>query len=162
MRVARIILLIALAGIATAQAPDSLARWRKAQQYASEGFTPVDNFAGQVRVGSKRLSRQPFSVFAANGEMKCCGKLVASGQTDAHGHFFVEPLAEGRYFAKFEANDGEHLASVAVMQSYDRCSGATHVEIDFLNPKKPTIQTFVDIIDSGEPCKEGEPQCFRK
>ncbi len=163
MRIFGITWLLVLVGISVAQtAQDSVARVRQAQQYTSEGFAPIDQFAGQVLVRNKRLSRQAFSVFAPDSSLKCCGKVIAEGETDSHGHFFVEPLAAGRYYARFVAKDGEHIASFAVMAEYKRCEEVEHIEVNFLNPKKPTIETFIDINDSGEPCKETEPQCFRK
>ncbi len=84
------------------QPTDSYPRWTKAQKYAAEGFKPVDCFAGQGRVHGKRIVRQPFSVLATNDDMKCCGKLLKSARTDEHGHFLIEPMSEGEYFAQFE------------------------------------------------------------
>ena len=143
------------------QSDAMMVRWRKAQTYASEGFEPISCFAGQVKVERKRLSRQPFSVFAPGQDKKCCGALLKSARTDEHGHFLVEPLSEGRYFAKFNSNGSDDLVSFAVVESYERCDG-THLEINFSKTGKSAIQDHVDINDSGEACKEYEPHCYRK
>jgi hypothetical protein len=152
---------------ATAAHPQSnqsdamMARCKKAQTYASEGFQPISCFAGQAKVEGKRLSRQPFSLFASDQDRKCCGTLVKSGRTDQHGHFLVEPLPEGRYVGKFNFNGSDFLISVAVVQSYERCDG-THLEINFSRTGKDTVQNYIDINDSGEDCQEYEPYCYRK
>ena len=143
--------------------PDAtMARWKKAQKYASEGFQPISYFAGQVKVEGKSLRQQPFSLFAPDQNAKCCGALLKSGRTDQHGHFLIEPLPEGRYFAKF-GSDGPHdlVIRFAVVDSYERCDG-THLEINFPKSGESTIQDHVDINDSGEPCQASEPQCYRK
>lgn len=137
-------------------------RWINAQKYATRGFHPVDCFAGQVRVRGKRLTGQPFSVYLPNTEMKCCGTIVRSARTDAHGHFFVEPLKEGEYFAKFDYKGVQYVTDFAIIQNYERCSEAGHIEIDFLDANKVNIQSFVDIDDSGEECQATQPNCFRK
>lgn len=138
-----------------------MARLKKAQAYSSEGFEPVFCFAGQVKIETKRLSRQPFWVFAPDQDRKCCGTLVKSARTDQHGHFLIEPLPEGRYFAKFKANGSDDLVSFAVTESYERCDG-THLEITFSKAGKATIQDHIDIDDSEEGCQAYEPQCYRK
>src|SRR5262249_42477394 len=86
-------------------------RRMKAQTYASQGFQPIMCFAGQVKVAGKRLSRQPFALFSPDQDRKCCGALRKSARTDQHGHFLVEPLPEGRYFAKFHSNGSDDLVS---------------------------------------------------
>ena len=152
---------------ATAMCPQSnqpgamMARLKKAQTYAAEGFEPVSCFAGQVKVEGKRPSRQPFSLFAPDLEKKCCGTRLKSARTDQHGHFLVEPLPEGEYFAKFNSNGSDNLVSFAVVESYERCDG-THLEISFLKTGKATIQDHIDINDSREDCQEYEPNCYRK
>ncbi len=52
-----------------------------------------------------------------------------NGQTDSHGHFVIEPLSEGEYFAQFEGKGIEYTVSFAVMQDYARC-GAGFVELN--------------------------------
>ena len=136
-------------------------RWAKAQKYAAEGFQPLDCFAGQARVRGKRIVRQSFSVFAPNDDMKCCGGVVKTARTDDHGHFLVEPMVEGEYFAQFEFKGIRYITSFAIINSYQRCDG-THAEVDFADTNKAKIGSFVDIDDSGEPCRESEPQCYRK
>jgi hypothetical protein len=42
----------------------------KAHQYMAKGFHPIDCFAGQIRIRGKRLSRQAFTLFQPNAEMK--------------------------------------------------------------------------------------------
>jgi hypothetical protein len=138
-----------------------LARLKKTQAYASQGFEPVSCFAGQVKVQGKPLSRQPFSLLTPDADMKCCGKSLRNGQTDRHGHFLIEPLAEGRYFAKFKSGDSDEVAGLAVVHSYERC-GSTHIEINFSKAGKAIVQDIIDINDWGEDCKEYEPQCYRK
>ena len=140
---------------------DIYPHWTKAQKYAAAGFQPIDCFAGQVRVRGKRIVRQSFSVFAPDGDMKCCGGVVKTARTDEHGHFFVEPMAEGEYFAQFELKGVRYTTNFAIIESYRRCDG-THVEVDFSDANKAKIGSFVDIDDSGEPCRESEPQCYRK
>ena len=136
-------------------------RWTMAQKYAAEGFKPVDCFAGQVKIRGKRLAMQPFTVFKTNAEMKCCGSVVKSGWTDRHGHFFVEPMEGGEYFAQFSYKGVQYATSFAVLQSYAQC-GTEYVEIDFSELDKARVQTYFFIDDSGEPCEPAEPRCFRK
>jgi hypothetical protein len=100
-------------------------------------------------------------VLAANDEKKCCGAMVRTGHTDRHGQFVVGPLAKGRYLAKFEAKDSEHTLSFAVPESYKSC-GSSFVTINFSDPKKQTVQSFIYINDSGDDCQENDPACYRK
>ena len=137
-------------------------RWAKAQKYAAEGFQPVDSFAGQVRVRGKRITQEPFSIFLPDATKKCCGALVANSRTDKHGHFVVEPLQEGKYFVQFRFKGAEYVARFAILKSYDRCAGADYLQVDFAEPNKARIQESIWINDSGQECKENEPQCFRK
>jgi hypothetical protein len=139
----------------------TISRVKKSRTYAAEGFEPVFCFAGQVKVEGKRLSRRPFSVSSPDEDRRCCGPVLKTAQTDQHGHFLVEPLPEGRYFAKFKSNGSEDLVSFAVVRSYDRCDGS-HLEINFSKAGKATIQDHIDINDSGEPCQASEPLCYRK
>jgi hypothetical protein len=153
--------LMAVPGIAQ-QTKNLYPRLAKAQKYDSEGFTPIDCFAGQVMVRRKRIMRGAVSVFQPDDGQKCCGTLVKSARTDKHGHFFVEPLREGEYFAKFQFGGVEHTASFAILESYDRCGGNDFVQINFSDPNKAHIQESIWINDSGEECEENEPQCYRK
>jgi hypothetical protein len=139
----------------------SYSRWAKAQKYATKGIEVLDCFAGQVRIRGKKLKEQPFSVFVPNAEMKCCGRLVKSARTDGHGHFLLEPMDEGEYFAQFEFKGVQYVANFAIIDTYQRCDG-THAEIDFSDTNKTKIQSYVDINDSGEECQESEPKCYRK
>jgi hypothetical protein len=143
------------------QSDAMMVRWKKAQAYASEGFQPISCFAGQVKVAGELISRQPFALFLPDQGRKCCGALLKSARTDQHGHFLVEPLPEGRYFAKFQSNGSDDLVSFAVVESYDRCDG-THLEINFSKNGKGRVQDHIDINDSGEPCQESEPHCYRR
>lgn len=155
-----ILLLCPVAGFS--QSADAmLQRLKQEQAYASKGFEPVSCFAGQVKVEGKRLSRQPFSVFLPDEQMKCCGKNIKDGRTDQHGHFLVEPLLQGAYFAKFKWNGSDEVVGFAVVDSYEHC-GSTHAEINFSKSGTGTIQDYVDINDSGEDCKESEPWCYGK
>ena len=141
---------------------DSYPRWAKSQKYVGTGFEAIDCFAGQVKVRGKRITRQPFSVFSPDGNMKCCGTLVKSARTDEHGHFLVEPMQEGKYFAQFQFRGVEHVVSFAIIETYDRCGGSDFVQINFMEPSKKQIQESIWINDSGEDCQENEPQCYRK
>jgi hypothetical protein len=137
------------------------ARLAKAQEYMAKGFYPVDCFAGQARIRKKRVSRQPLAVFRPNAEMKCCGEGIKYGRTDSHGHFVIEPLAEGEYFAQFEADGIEYTASFAVMQDYDKC-GAGFVELNFSAANQYALQTFVAVDGGQKDCSEDDPACYRK
>jgi hypothetical protein len=95
------------------------ARLAKAQEYEAKGFHPIDCFAGRVRIQGKPLSRQSFTVFRPTVEMKCCGEKIRSGTTDAHGHFFVEPLSEGEYVAQFTSKGVVYTTNFAVMSAYN-------------------------------------------
>ena len=53
------------------------------------------------------------------------------------------------------------MASVAIIERDDRC-GNEYVAINFSDPKNVQIQESIRINDSGEDCRENEPQCFRK
>jgi hypothetical protein len=141
---------------------DPYPRLSKAKEHAAKGFEPVDCFAGQARVLGKRIVRQPFSIYAAKEDLKCCGELVRTATTDAHGHFVVEPMSEGEYFAQFQFKGAQHVTKFAVIDSYQSCSEASHIEINFSDAATAKIQSFVDINDSGEPCQGTEPNCFRK
>jgi hypothetical protein len=136
-------------------------RWAKAQKYAAEGFEPLDCFAGQVRVRGKKVTREQFSVFLPDPSKKCCGPLVKSLRTDEHGHFLVEPMQEGEYFAEFEFKGVWYTENFAIINSYRRCD-ATHVVVDFSDANTAKLQSYVDINDSDEPCRQSEPQCYRK
>ncbi|MGA7686185.1 MAG: hypothetical protein WCC32_18825 [Terriglobales bacterium] len=153
--------LLAMPGLAQS-AQDMQARLAKAQKYDSDGFTPIDCFAGQAKVRGKRIMQESLSIFVPDGNQKCCGALVKSTRTDVHGHFFVEPLREGEYFAQFQFKGVKHVAGFAILESYDRCGESDYVEINFSDPAKAHIQESVWINDSGEECSENEPQCFRK
>ena|ERR1700733_14890540 len=152
--------LSAVPGIAQ-RMEDMYPRWTKAQKYAAAEFQPIDCFAGQARVRGKRVTRQPFSVFSPNGNMKCCATLVKSSRTDEHGHFFVEPMPEGEYFAQFEFQGAQDTTSFAIIQSYSHC-GSEYVEIDFSDPNSARLKQSVEINDSGEGCRANEPQCYHK
>jgi len=125
-------------------APSS--HWAKAQKLAAEGFQPIDCFAGQLSVRGKHVKEQPFSVLKADERGVCCGALIRSSKTDQHGMFFVESLAEGRYYVRFNSRGTEYVTRFAVVESYQKC-GNSHVELDFLNPSEAKIQQFVDIHD---------------
>ncbi len=141
---------------------DSYPRWAKAQKYVGTGFQPIDCFAGQVKVRGKRVTREAFSVSLPDGNKKCCGTLVKSARTDEHGHFLVEPMREGEYFAQFQFKGVEHVVSFAIIDTYARCGGSDYLQINFLEPSKAQIQESIWINDSGEECRENEPQCYRK
>ena len=141
---------------------NSYLRWAKAQKYVGTAFQPIDCFAGQVKVRGKRVTREPFSVSLPDSNKKCCGTLVKRTQTDEHGHFLVEPMREGEYFAQFQFKGVEHVVSFAIVDTYDRCGGSDYVQINFLEPSKAQIQESIWINDSGEECRENEPQCYRK
>jgi hypothetical protein len=152
---------IPLSGQEDSRMKEMYPRWAKAKKYTAEGFKSLDCFAGQVRVRGKKITREPFSIFLPNPEKKCCGSLVKSGKTDEHGHFLLEPMEEGEYFARFESKGVQYIDNFAVVDSYQRCDG-THVEIDFSDMNTAKLQTYVDIDDSAQPCRESEPQCYRK
>jgi hypothetical protein len=155
------LVLLAMPSVAQ-QTKDMYPRLAKAQKYAAQGFTPIDCFAGQVKVRGKRIVREPFSVFLPDENKKCCGTLVRSARTDAHGHFFVEPLREGEYLAQFRFRGVEHVASFAIVETYDRCGGSDYVEVNFSDPRKAQIKESVWINDSGRECEQNEPQCYRQ
>jgi hypothetical protein len=154
------LLLLSTKGFAQ-DAAQMKARLAKAQGYTAKGFHPIDCFAGQVRVRQKRLSRQPLAVFRPNAEFKCCGEAVKNGRTDSHGHFVIEPLAEGEYFAQFESKGIEYTVSFAVMQDYDKC-GAGFVELNFTAANQYALQTFVAVDLDEKDCSENDPACYRK
>jgi hypothetical protein len=136
-------------------------RMAKAQAYEAKGFHSLDCFAGQVRIRGKRLSRQSFSVFRSGGDMKCCGEKVAVGRTDMHGHFLLEPLTEGEYFAVFDSDGTQYTVSFAVIEGYQRCAG-THVELNFTAANQCSLQAYADLDDSETDCSEDSPACYRK
>ena len=144
-----------------AQTSATYPRMAKAQQYAAKGFHPIDCFAGQVRLRGKRLAGQPFTIVRPNAEAKCCGEVIKSGRTDSHGHFLVEPLGEGEYFAQFDSKGTQYRMNFAVIESYPRCQG-THVELNFSAPNECLVQTYADLDDSETNCSEDSPACYRK
>ena len=131
------------------QAEQMYPRWAKAQRYAAEGFTPVDCFAGQVKVRGRRIAQESFSIFLAEGCKKCCGTPIRSAQTDKHGHFVVEPLLEGEYFAQFHFKGVEHVARFAILAGYDRCGASDYVQVNFAEPNKAEVLESIWINDSG-------------
>jgi hypothetical protein len=136
-------------------------RMAKAQAYEAKGFHPLDCFAGQVRIRGKRLSWQSFSVFRPGGGMKCCGENVGVGRTDMHGHFLLEPLSEGEYFAVFDSNGTQYTVSFAVIEGYQRCDG-THVELNFTAANQCSLQTYADVDYSEKDCSGDDAACYRK
>src|SRR5260370_36956394 len=98
------IVLLALLAIPSLaqQAKDMYPRLAKAQKYASEGFTPIDCFAGQVKVLGKRIMREPVSVFLPDDNRKSCVTLVTSARTDHHGHFVLSPMRDGADLAQIQ------------------------------------------------------------
>ncbi|HZP22269.1 MAG TPA: hypothetical protein VFB04_02410 [Terriglobales bacterium] len=136
-------------------------RMAKAQEYAARGFRPLDCFAGQVRVRGKRLSRKSVTVFRPNAEMKCCGEKITSGRTDAHGHFVIEPLPEGEYFAQFTSKSDRYTVSFAVIRGYQRCDG-THIEINFSAANECSLQTYAGVDYDERDCSEHDAACYRK
>src|SRR5260370_39752346 len=110
------ILLFPMYRIAQVQShANDLPPWEKARKYSSEGFQPLDTFAGQATVRGKRIASQSFSIFAPGGDMKCCGEVVKIARTDKHAHFFIEPLAVGEYFAELEFMGIQYITSFAVL-----------------------------------------------
>ena len=93
--------------------------------------------------------------------MKCCGERVASGTTDAHGHFFVEPLSEGEYFAQFTGKAVVYTTNFAVIDGYDKCS-VMYVEINFSAPDQCSLQTYIAVDYDEKNCPEDDAACYRK
>ena len=145
----------------SSQTPDFYRRYNQAQKYVGSGFDTVDCLAGQALVGGKPLKDQVYSILRPTSDMKCCGDSVASGRTDHHGHLLVEPLEEGKYFAKFQLKGITYVAKIAVIDSYKRCDGS-FVTLDFSSPDQVKVQNAVVINDSGEECSESAPECYRK
>jgi hypothetical protein len=134
---------------------------RRSEGEELDGFQGIWCFAGQVKVEGKRLSGQPFSVFAPKDDMTCCGEILKNSATDKHGHFLVEPLSKGNYYAKFTSRKSEEIVGFAVKKSYEKCD-SSHLEIGILSDGKTTMQEYADIDDSWEGCSEYQPQCYRK
>jgi hypothetical protein len=88
-------------------------------------------------------------------------RKIAVSLIDLPNRFSKSEMQEGEYFAQFEFKGVKYITNFAVIDSYQRCDG-TLVEIDFSDAKKAKIQSFVDFNDSGEACRESEPQCYRK
>jgi hypothetical protein len=93
--------------------------------------------------------------------MKCCGEKVAIGHTDVHGHFLIEPLSEGEYFALFDDKETRYTVSVGVVHGYQRCGG-THVELNFSAVNECSLETYVDVDHDEKDCLEDDPACYRK
>jgi len=70
-------------------------------------------------------------------------------------------MQEGEYFARFESKGVQYTDNFAVVDTYQRCDG-THVEVNFSDVNTAKLQTYADINDSDEPCRESEPPCYRK
>ena len=88
-------------------------------------FTEGWCFAGLVRANGKRLTYSAFEVSVPKDELSCCGTLVRRGKTDQHGHFLIEPLSAGRYYAKFKSHGIEEAVGFAVREGYARCDAST-------------------------------------
>jgi hypothetical protein len=131
------------------------------QEEQAAAFQPVWYFAGQVRVNGKRLKRGLFEVFAPNDDLTCCGKLIKASRTDKHGHFLVEPLSAGKYFAKFKTCNSDEVVSFSIKQDYKRCNGL-HLEIKILPDGKSTLQQYVDVDYDQKECSEEDAACYRK
>ncbi len=132
-----------------------------AQPQQSEEFQHVWCFAGQIRVQGKRLVRKPFEVFTPKADLTCCGELIKSSTTDEHGHFLVEPLSAGNYYAKFQSRNSEEIVGFAVKQNYKQCDWS-HLEIKILLGGKTTMQEYADVDYDKKNCNEDDPACYRK
>jgi len=133
-----------------------------AQVGNTANFPPLRCFAGQIRVDGKKMKRRPYQLFKAKDDSSCCGDLVKTGRTDEHGHFFVEPLNKGRYYAKFETQEAERTVSFALINTYKKCD-ASFVEIRIAKDGSTSVQNYVGVDEAGGPeCDENEPSCYRK
>jgi len=156
------LLLLSLKSVAQneTQAKAIYPRLAKAQAYEAKGFHALDCFAGQVRIHGKRLSRQSFTVFRSEKD-KCCGDKVGVGRTDTHGHFLLEPLGEGEYFAAFNSKGTQYTVGFAVIEGYQRCDG-THAELNFKAANQCSLRTYTNVDYSERDCSEDDPACYRK
>jgi hypothetical protein len=126
-----------------------------------ERFERIWCFAGQVRVNGKQLTFRSVQVFVPNNDQACCGKLVRQGKTDQHGHFLIEPLEAGEYYAKFDNRGQQEVVGFGVLQRYDKCD-AGHVEIRFLPDGRSTIQQYIDLDVDLSACDPEEAACYRR
>ena len=127
----------------------------------TEHFHQVSCFAGQVRVNGKRLTFRSFEILEPENEGTCCGKLVRKGKTDQHGHFLVEPLDAGQYYAKFNNRSNEEVIGFRVLHRYDKCE-AGHLEIKFLADGRNTFQEYIDLDVDLSDCDPEEAYCFQR
>lgn len=130
--------------------------WTKNQKLAANGFPPVTRWGGQAKLRGKLLVGQPYTIVRNGSDAP-----IAQAHTDQHGHFLVEPLTQGEYIARFEVQSQRYSVKFGIPNGYQRCEQASHVEIHFDDNKKPLLQTFLDINDSGTPCTPSAPECFR-
>jgi len=128
---------------------------------SSEGFYQVQCFGGQVRVNGKRLTYRSVEVLAPNEDGTCCGKLLRKGKTDQHGHFLIEPLDAGNYYARFDSRGVKDVVGFRVLHGYDKCQ-AGHVEIGFLPDGRNTIQQYIDLDLDLSDCDPEEAACYRR
>jgi hypothetical protein len=127
---------------------------------SSKKFTSIKCFAGEVRVDGKRLTFQSYEVVLSSEKGECCGGVVRKGKTDQHGHFVIEPLQAGTYYAKFNSRGREDIVGFRV-SSYDKCRGG-HVEIKFLPDGTSTIQQYLDLDVDMSDCDPEQASCFRR
>ncbi len=127
----------------------------------TEHFHQPSCFAGQVRVNGKRLAFRSFEILEPNQNGSCCGKFVRKGKTDQHGHFLIEPLDAGQYYAKFNNRSNVEVVGFSVLHSYDKCD-AGHLEIKFLADGRNTVQEYVDLDVDLSDCNPEEAYCFRR
>jgi hypothetical protein len=118
-------------------------------------------FGGQVRVNGKRLTFRPFEILAPNEGGTGCGNLVRKGKTDQHGHFLIEPLGAGEYYARFDDRGVEEVVGFTLLHNYDKCD-AGHVEIKFLPDGRSTIQQDIEVDVDLSDCDPEEAYCFRR
>lgn len=141
-------------------APTLLSGQAHSESPSGEKFTSIYCFGGQVRSNGKRLTFRSYEIVIPNEQGGCCGNLLRKGKTDQHGHFLIEPLPTGTYYARFEIGGREDVVGFRV-SAYDKCDGG-HVEIKFLPDGNSTIQQYIDLDVDMSDCDSEQAYCFRR
>ncbi len=149
-----VLFLFSPAGLDVGQASDNGSK-------PPETFHQVYCFGGQVRINSKRLTFRSYEILLPKEDGSCCGGSVRKGKTDQHGHFLVEPLEAGRYYARFDTRGPEEVVGFRVLQNYDKCN-AGHVEISLLPDGRSTVQQYIDLDVDLSDCDPEEAACYRR
>jgi len=83
----------------------------------------ASSFCSQIKAHGAKVSRRPFSIFAApSADSTCCGGLTlkTTGKTEDFGHFRVLGLEPGKYFISFDLKTKQINVPISVEHIVDK------------------------------------------